>query len=308
MGTHLKTKHLLSMMDLTTEETLSLLARASELKRGSHSTGMTGKTLAILFEKPSLRTRVGLEIAMFQMGGYATTLSQAEVGLGVRETIEDVSRVLSRWIDGIACRTTFHSDLEELATKSSVPVINALTDVEHPTQGLADLLTIQEVHGDIANVCITFIGDGDNVAASLALGATAIGAEVRISSPEGYDLPKEIVDRAKALATSSGGSLDLVRDPEKAVLQAHVVYTDVWTSMGLEDEAEMRRKVFSRYQVNPALMRLAHPKAVFMHNMPVHYGEEVPEGFLNNHYSVAYDQAENRLHTLKAVLEALIGN
>ena len=308
MGIHLKTKHLLSMTDLSTEETLSLLSRASALKHGSQATGMTGKTLAILFEKPSLRTRVGLEVAMFQMGGYATTLGQAEIGLGVRETIEDVDRVLSRWIDGIACRTTSHSDLEELATKSSVPVINALTDVEHPTQGLAALLTIQEIHGDIANVCITFIGDGDNVAASLALGATAIGAEVRICSPEGYDLPSQIISKAQTLATNSGGSFDLVRDPEKAVLQAHVVYTDVWTSMGLEAEADMRRKVFSRYQVNPALMSLAHPKAIFMHNMPVHYGEEVPEGFLDNQYSVAYDQAENRLHTLKAVLESLIGD
>ena len=308
MSVKLNTKHLLSMTDLTAEEMLNLLSRASELKRGSHASGMAGKTLAVLFEKPSLRTRVGLEIAMFQMGGYATTLGQTEVGLGVRETIEDVARVLSGWTDGIACRTSSHSDLTELATKSSIPVINALTSVEHPTQGLADLLTIQEVHGDLANVCIAFIGDGDNVAASLALGATAVGAQMRVSSPEGHDLPSDIVSRARSLANSSGGSFDLVRDPRKAVLQAHVVYTDVWTSMGLEAEAEERRQVFARYQVNPALMRLAAPKAIFMHNMPVHYGEEVPDGFLSDPHSVAYDQAENRLHTIKAILEALIGD
>ncbi len=309
MKVTLRSDDLLSMADLSPQEVSDLVVRARELKAGAPPALLTGKTLVLLFERPSLRTRVCLEVAMAHLGGHSTTLQQAEVGLGVRETIADVARSLSRWVPdgGIACRTGAHSGLEELARYASVPVINALSDHEHPTQALADLMTIQECHGDLAATTIAFIGDGNNVAASLALGATSVGATLRIASPEGYELPQAVADRAASIARETGGGLELLRDPVEAVGGAHVVYTDVWTSMGDEAEADVRRQAFAGYQVNANLLAMARPDAVFMHDMPVHYGEEVPEGFLEHPQSVAYQQAENRLHTLKAVLEALLG-
>ena len=309
MKVTLRSEDLLSMTDLSPQEVSALVARARELKAGAPPTLLTGKTLVLLFERPSLRTRVCLEVAMSHLGGHSTTLQQAEVGLGVRETIADVARSLSRWVQGggLACRTGAHSGLEELAQYASVPVINALSDHEHPTQALADLMTVQECHGELAETTIAFIGDGNNVASSLALGAMSVGATLRIASPEGYDLPQAVADCAASIAQETGGRLELLRDPKEAVRDAHVVYTDVWTSMGFEEEAAARRQAFAGYQVDAELLGMARPQATFMHDMPVHYGEEVPPGFLEHPQSVAYQQAENRLHTLKAVLEALLG-
>ena len=309
MKVTLRSYDLLSMTDLSPSEVGALVARARELKAGAPPTLLSGKTLVLLFERPSLRTRVCLEVAMHHLGGHSTTLQQAEVGLGVRETIADVARSLSRWVPdgGIACRTGAHSGLEELARHASVPVINALSDHEHPTQALADLMTIQECHGELAGTTVAFIGDGNNVASSLALGAMSAGATLRIASPEGYELPPAVAERAAAIARETEGRLELLRDPKEAVRDANVVYTDVWTSMGDEAEAGVRRQAFAGYQVNADLLAMARPDATFMHDMPVHYGEEVPEGFLEHPQSVAYQQAENRLHTLKAVLEALLG-
>ena len=294
------------MADLSPDEVQAILGRACQLKTEANHTSFQGKTLALLFEKPSLRTRVSFEVAMHQMGGHAIYLGQTEVGLGVRESIADFGLLLSRLVDGIACRTYTHENLKELARSASVPVVNALSDVEHPTQALADLLTVLEHRGGLKGVVIAYIGDGNNVASSLALGAAGVGAAFRIASPAGYELPSTIVDRASKVAMTGGGEVQLLRDPSEAVVDADVVYTDVWASMGQEGEAEVRHKAFAGYQVNSELLERAKPGAIFMHPMPAHYGEEVLPGFLEHPQSVAYDQAENKLYILKALLEAFL--
>ncbi len=315
----LAARHLLSVSDASPQETHALLARARELKastptgRGGSPGGvpgmgsLAGKTVALLFEKPSLRTRVSFEVATAQLGGIAVYLGPQEVGLGTREPVSDMACVLSRYVDGIVCRTFAHENLEALAANGSVPVVNALSDAEHPCQALADLLTVLERKGRLAGTVIGFVGDGNNVAASLALAATAAGAVIRLASPPGYELPEDVVRQATQLAASTEGSLTLAGDPASAVEGADVVYTDVWTSMGQEAESAARRAAFDGYQVNDALMAHARPDAIIMHPMPAHYGEEVPPGFLNHPRSAAYDQAENRLHVQKAILETLLG-
>ncbi|MBI4233553.1 MAG: ornithine carbamoyltransferase [Chloroflexi bacterium] len=299
-------RDLLSIADLTPEEVRGLVARALELKRGERPSCPPGKVLALLFEKPSLRTRVSFDVAMHQLGGHPVYLGPQEVGLGVREPIADVARVLSRYVDAIACRTFAQENLVQLALYASVPVVNALSDAEHPCQALADILTVQERKGHLQGLTIAFVGDGNNVAASLALAAAAVGARFNIATPPGYDLPSRTVDRAKELARGTGGEVQALHDPLKAVRGADVVYTDVWTSMGHEAQAVERRRAFHGYQVNPALLSKAREDAIFLHPMPAHYGEEVPAGFLEHPQSVAYDQAENRLHIQKAILEALL--
>jgi ornithine carbamoyltransferase len=267
---------------------------------------LRGKTVALIFEKPSLRTRVSFEVATHQLGGQAIYLRQDEVGLGVREPISDLARVLSGMVDGIVCRTFAHRNLEELARHSPAPVLNALSDQEHPCQAVADLLTIQERTGRLAGVVVAFVGDGTNVAASLALASAAVGATFRIASPQDYELSPSIVAKARKTARAAGGAVQLLRRPEEAVAGADVVYTDVWASMGQEAEAQQRRQSFAGYQVNEALLAHARPDAIFMHDMPAHYGEEVPPGFLEHPQSVAFHQAENRLHSARAILEALL--
>ena len=302
----LNTRNLLSISDLSPTELLGLLSRSQELRTRRGSTPLKGKTVALIFEKPSLRTRISFEVAITQLGGHAIYLRQEEVGLGVREPIADLARVLSRMVDGIVCRTFEHSDQEELASSSSVAVINALSNVEHPCQALADLLTILEHKGALAGVTVAFVGDGNNVAASLALACAAAGARFRIASPEGYELASDIVAKATATAQTTGAEVRLLRHPQEAVDGADVVYTDVWASMGQETEAAARRHDFEGYQVNEALLAGARPDAIIMHDMPAHYGEEVPPGFLDHPRSVAFDQAENRLHSARAILEALL--
>jgi ornithine carbamoyltransferase len=306
MRVKLRAKSLLSFGDLSPEETLGLLARARQFKAGAGGAPLRGKAVALLFEKPSLRTRVSFEVAMYQLGGHAVYLSQQEVGLGVREPARDIARVLSRWVEGIVCRTFAHANLEELASHATVPVINALSDAEHPCQALADLMTIEEHRGRLAGTVIAFVGDGNNVAASLALGAASVGAVFRIASPQGHELPPGAVAKAQQVARDTGGEVHLMRRPQEAVAGAEVVYTDVWTSMGQEAEAKARRQAFAGYQVNERLLAEASPNAIFLHDMPAHYGEEVPPGFLEHPQSAAYDQAENRLHTAKSLLEALL--
>lgn len=299
-------RHLLSVADLQGAEIKGLVSRALELKtaRGHHP--LKGKTLALLFEKPSLRTRASFDVAMEQLGGHAIYLGPQEVGLGVREPVSDVAQVLSRYVDGIACRTFSHQNLELLAQHVTIPVINALSDREHPCQALGDLLTIQEKKGGLPGIVVAFVGDGNNVAASLALAASSVGAYFRIASPPGYELPRDLVAQAQARARETGARVELLTDPDTAVQGADVVYTDVWTSMGQESEAQARRYAFANYQVNEELLARAKEDAIIMHPMPAHYGEEVPQGFLEHRQSVAYDQAENRLHIQKAILEALL--
>ena len=263
--------------------------------------------VALLFEKPSLRTRVSFEVATANLGGNCLYLSPQEVGIGGREAVSDVAQVLSRYVDCIIFRCYDHATLVELAQYATVPVINALSDDEHPCQTLADLTTVLEQRGRLPGTTIAYIGDGNNVARSLGLGAAATGMHYRIASPEGYGLSPDDERAIEALAAANGGSAEFLRDPRDAVDGANVVYTDVWASMGQEDEAAIRKEVFLGYQVNPELMSHAAPDAVFMHDLPAHYGEEVPHGFLNDPQSVVFDQAENRLHAQQALLEAILG-
>jgi ornithine carbamoyltransferase len=283
-----------------------LLQTALSMKHDGSRPVLQGKTVAMLFEKPSLRTRVSFEVGMKQLGGSAIYLSQSEVGLGQREPVKDVARVLSRYVAGIVARTYAQQTLYELADAADVPVVNALSDDEHPCQALADLLTVREHKGRLQGVRLAFIGDGNNVAASLAVACALAGSEFVIASPDGYDLPKPIADAARAWASKTGGAVELVTAPEDAARSADVVYTDVWTSMGQEASYKQRLEVFSGYQVDEHLMSLAKPDAIFMHDLPAHRGEEVAEEVIEGAHSVVFDQAENRLHAQKALLAAIL--
>ena len=303
----MKGKDLLSVADLGGEDIRPLISNAIDMKAQGWLSTLSGKTLAIMFEKPSLRTRVSFELAMRQLGGEAIYLSPAEVGLGGRESIPDVARVLSRYVDAIAARTFSHQTLEVLADYSAVPVINALSDREHPCQALADLLTIYEKKGELNGLTLAFVGDGNNVARSLMLAASLTGMNFRIATPPGYAIEDNIFNLAQSNASSSGGEIFYTEDPRQAVGGADVIYTDVWTSMGQEAEAEARRQVFAGYQVDGELLSLAKGDAILMHPLPAHHGEEVAEGILDTPRSVVFDQAENRLHMQKALLAGILG-
>lgn len=280
---------------------------ALQTKNGQTVSILGGKTLALLFEKPSLRTRVSFDVAMQQLGGHALYLSPAEVGLGEREPVADVARVLSRYVDAIAARTFKHETVEELARWADVPVINALSDGEHPCQALADLLTIYEKKDRWRGLVLAFVGDGNNVARSLMLGSAMVGMEFRIASPQGYCVSRALVDKAESLAAASGAAVVCVESPQEAVRGADVVYTDVWASMGQEKEQVERRRAFSGYQVNAELLALASPDAIVMHDLPAHRGEEIADEVIEGPQSVVFDQAENRLHAQKAVLALILG-
>jgi len=303
----MKGKDLLSISDFSGEDIRWLISDAVDMKAKGWLSLLSGKTLAIMFEKPSLRTRVSFEVAMRQLGGQTIYLSPAEVGLGKRESVSDVARVLSRYVDAIAARTFSHQTLETLASYSSVPVINALSDLEHPCQALADLLTIYEKKGELNGLTLAFIGDGNNVAHSLLLAASLIGINFRIASPAGYTVQNRILHMAKGYATDSGAEILCTEEPRLAASGADVVYTDVWTSMGQEAEAQERRQIFASYQVNSELLSLAKEDAILMHPLPAHRGEEVAEDILDRPKSVVFDQAENRMHLQKALLAEILG-
>jgi ornithine carbamoyltransferase len=250
---------------------------------------------------------VSFDVAMQQLGGHALYLSPAEVGLGEREPVADVARVLSRYVDAIAARTFKHETVEELARWADVPVINALSDGEHPCQALADLLTIYEKKDRWRGLVLAFVGDGNNVARSLMLGSAMVGMEFRIASPQGYCVSRALVDKAESLAAASGAAVVCVESPQEAVRGADVVYTDVWASMGQEKEQVERRRAFSGYQVNAELLALASPDAIVMHDLPAHRGEEIADEVIEGPQSVVFDQAENRLHAQKAVLALILG-
>ena len=295
----MKRKDLISIVDLKSEDIQGLIASATRLKQGGRKPSLEGKILALMFEKPSLRTRVSFDVAMKQLGGDAIYLSPAEVGLGQREPISDVAKVLSRYVDGIVARTFSHSSVELLAQHATVPVINGLSDEEHPCQVLSDLLTIHEKKGKLKGLTLAYIGDANNVANSLLLAAAITGIDFRMANPKGYD-PKPELQKMAPMA-------QFAQNPKIAVENADVVYTDVWTSMGQEAEAERRRKAFAGYQVNAELLSLARKDAIFMHPLPAHHGEEIAEGVLDLPQSVVFDQAENRLHMQKAILVELMG-
>ena len=305
--TSLTGRDLLSIRDLSPDDIDYLVRLALAMKRDGSAPVLEGKTAALVFEKPSLRTRVSFEVGMKQLGGSAIYLSQSEVGLGQREPVADVARVLSRYVSAIIARTYSQKSLQELAEAADVPVVNALSDDEHPCQALADLLTIRERKGRLDGIRIAFIGDGNNVSASLSLAAGLAGACFVIASPPDYALPEGIIRDAGEWARRTGGAVESVESPEEAVRDADVVYTDVWTSMGQEASYRQRLEAFQGYQVDEHLMSLARPDAIFMHDLPAHRGEEVLNQVIEGPQSVVFDQAENRLHAQKALLAAIMG-
>ncbi len=301
----------LSISDFTDVEMANALDIADASRRRVDSGApLAGKVIAMLFEKPSLRTKVSFDIAVFELGGHAVYLGADEVGLDTREPVEDVARVLDRWAAVLVARVNRHSTLERLAACSSVPVVNALSDVEHPCQAMADLLTIRQYlprldRPRMEDVKVAYVGDANNCALSLGLACAAVGCGFSIASPPDYAFSKAALDLIAARGVARGMSPIAVTDPAEAVAGADVIYTDVWTSMGQEAESDARRVAFQGYQVNEALLATAGPGALVMHPMPVHYGEEMPAGMLDHPRSVAFDQAENRLHAQKAVLRIL---
>lgn len=303
-------KHLLSIEELSSEEIWQVLERARELKEERQRSGnaplLKGKVLGMIFQKPSLRTRVSFDVAMLHLGGHALYLSPAEIGLGQRESVADVARVVSRFVDGIMARVFAHSHVQELAAYSRVPVINGLSDAEHPCQALGDYLTIWEKKGRLSDLKVAFVGDGNNVAVSLLFGALKLGLRMAVASPDGYRVPEKVISRLR----EQGGAdrLTFTSDPVEAVRDAEVVYTDVWTSMGQEKEAEARRGLFPPYQVNAALVAKARPEAIVMHCLPAHRGEEITDEVADGPHSALFDQAENRLHAQKGILALLMGD
>ena len=300
-------KDLLSISDLSGDDIHSLISDAIDTKDRGRLSLLDGKILAIMFEKPSLRTRASFEVAMRQLGGQSIYLSPAEVGLGERESVPDVARVLSRYVDAIAARTFSHQTLEILANYSRVPVINALSDLEHPCQALADLLTIYEKKGELGSLTLAFVGDGNNVAHSLLLAASLTGMNFRIASPAGYAVEERMLRLAQDYARASGAEIFCTEEPSLAVNGADIVYTDVWTSMGQEAEAQERLQAFANYQVNSELLSLAKEDDILLHPLPAHRGEEVTDDILDSPQSVVFDQAENRLHLQKALLVQMLG-
>ncbi len=285
-------------LDASVDELRSLLDLAADVKRfpERYRTALSGKSLALLFEKPSLRTRITFELAIQQLGGFAV-LNDGPIG--AREPLKDMARNLDRWVSGIVARTFRQQTVDDLALWSSVPVINALSDMWHPCQALADMQTIREHFGNTRGLKLAFVGDGNNVAGSLMLNATRLGMDFAIATPPAYALPSDVV----ALAESG---IEVTTDPAVAVRGAHVVYTDVWTSMGDEHEAAVRRTAFEAYQVNDQLLSQAAPEAIFMHCLPAHRGEEVTDSVMESSRSVVFEEAENRLHAQKALLLMLL--
>ena len=297
--------HFLSITDLTPQKVTQVIGRAQNLKNGPCPKPLEGKTIALVFEKPSLRTRVSFEVGVRQLGGECVYLSKDDVGLGVREPVEDVARVLGRWVDGIVARVFEHSSLVTLAEYANIPVINALSDLEHPCQAIGDLLTIQEHRGQLDGQRVAFVGDGNNVAGSLAVACGSTGTNFILASPMDYQLPSELWEEAKSRGAANGSSISWVELPEYAARGADVIYTDVWISMGNESETKERMKAFSEYQVNENLMQYAKSDAIFMHDMPAKEGLEISEGMIDHPRSVVFDQAENRLHAQKAIMVEL---
>jgi ornithine carbamoyltransferase len=312
MSSSLRGRDLISAADLSAEEIHTLFARATALKaeyavERRHPTPLLERrTLAMLFQKPSLRTRVTFEAGMTQLGGHAIYLTEGVV-LGGRETVGDVARNLERFVDAILARTGPHEVVTELAARASIPVINGLTIREHPCQALADLFTLHERFGDLRGVVLAFVGDGNNVYHSLALMGATLGMEVRLAHPVGYGPGDRIVARATDIAASTGGRILFTQDPRDAVDGAAVVYTDAWTSMGQEAEAEERRDAFTGFQVNEQLLAIS-PDAVVMHCLPAHRGEEITSDVMDGRRSIIFEQSENRLHAQKALLVELLGD
>jgi len=304
-----RTRHFTSLADLEPDDLERLLADAASLKRHPvpEDAPLRGRSIAMIFEKPSLRTRLSFEMAMVHLGGHAAYLAPAEVGLGRRESVADVARVVGRYVDAVVLRTFAHETIEEFARWSPVPVVNGLSDVSHPCQGLTDVFTIRQRKGPGRDVTVAYIGDGNNVCHSLLLGIALAGQTLRIATPAGFEPQPRFRERADAIARRTGAHIELVGDPRAAVRAADVVYTDVWTSMGQEQEYERRRRAFQGFQLNAELLALARPDAIVMHDLPAHRGEEITDDVIDGPQSAVFDQAEDRLHAQKALLRWLLG-
>jgi ornithine carbamoyltransferase len=305
----MKKRDFVSIQDWSTDDLTDVLttARAIKADRMKYSKRLDGKALAMIFGKPSLRTRVSFDVGIHQLGGYSLYLTQADINLGKREAVRDVAKNLDRMVQGILIRTFSHEAVKEMAKEASIPVINGLTDFSHPCQTMADLLTILEIKGHLCGVKIAYIGDGNNVAHSLIFGAALFGAHIAVASPQGYEPDPDAVKWAKENAVATGGTIEILRDPIEAAKGADVLYTDVWTSMGQEAETAKRMQDFDGYQINDAIARHAKPDYVFMHCLPAHRGEEVSDSIIDSNHSIIFQQAENRLHAQKAILLALMG-
>ncbi len=302
-------RDLLSIDDLTPGELGTLLDLSSKAKAqpGDYTGRLAGRSVALIFEKPSTRTRVSFEVAVAETGGFPVAVSSAELQLGAGETIEDTGRVLSRYVQAIVLRTFEQERLELLAAAATVPVVNALSDFEHPCQCLADLMTVREVKGELAGRTITYLGDGNNVTHSLLLGGAKAGMHVRVGTPPGFEPIPQVVQRAADIAMETGGSVSVTHDPIEASRDADVLYTDVWASMGQEAEADERALVFPAYALDAEKVAVARPDVAVMHCLPAHRGQEITDEVIDGPHSVVWDQAENRLHTQKALMLWLVG-
>ena len=307
---NLKGRDFISLMDFSTQELSYLLDLASEIKAKTKSgvlePVLKDKNLVLIFSKPSLRTRVSFETGMRQLGGNSLTLKQDEINLGVRETIADTARVLSRYADCVMIRTFAHSDVEEFAKYASVPTINGLTDDSHPCQIMADLLTIKEHFKKLKGLKLVYSGDGNNVANSLLVGCALMGLDVTIACPKGYEPMEKYVEFAKNAALKTGSKVSIEHDPKKAVEGANIIYTDVWASMGQESEANMRKEIFKSYQVNDELCSCASDDVIVLHCLPAHREEEITHSVLEKNAEVIFEQAENRMHAQKAIMAAIV--
>lgn len=308
--TDLRGQDFLTLADLDPGQVRRLLDRAAQLKAmqadGQPHPLLAGLSLAMLFEKASLRTRTTFMVGMSQLGGFAIDLMNEHTQIGVRESIPDIARNLERWVNALMARVYAHRTLEDLALWADIPVINGLSDLAHPCQALADLLTIRELLGGLAGRRLAYVGDGFNVCNSLLFGGALTGMNVRVASPVGYEPDEDMLERAQEIAEAGGGSIEIGNDPLAAADGAEVVYTDAWVSMGMEHEAAQRREIFAPFRVDDRMMSVAGSDAVFMHCLPAHRGEEVTDAVLDGPQSVVFDQAENRLHTQKALLVAIM--
>lgn len=303
------TKDLLSIKDLTTARINDMFSLTDKLKKNKSKFRkvLAGKTIALIFQKPSNRTRVSFEVGMFQLGGNSLYLSPNEINLGVRESIADVAKTLSRYVDGIVLRTFEHKNCEELAKFSSVPVINGLSDFSHPCQALADLYTVKEKLKTLKGLTLAYVGDGNNVCNSLLFACAKLGVNMSVGCPKGYEPDATVLKDAKAIGDITGASINLFNDASSAVKNADVIYTDVWASMGQEDEAKPRKEAFRDFQVNKNLVNLAKKDVLIMHCLPAHRGEEITAEVLDSKNAIVFDEAENRMHVQKAILIKLLG-
>lgn len=305
-------RHFIDLTEWSPTELADLLQLAVKLKdewrSGGNQPVLAGKMLGLIFQKPSLRTRVSFEVAMYQLGGASITLLPQEIGLGKRESVPDVSRVFSSYVQGIMARVFDHSDVEQLAAYSHVPVINGLSDTQHPCQAMADILTIYEHFGSLDGLRVAFVGDGNNVARSLGQAVVSYGMDFVIATPAGFGLPEDALDQIGTIAAQTGAQVEVFETPEAAVAAAHVVYTDAWVSMGQEAETQQRLPLFQPYQVNADLVAQAGGDAIVMHCLPAHRGWEITDEVADGEQSVVFQQAENRLHAQKAILVTLLAD